>query len=221
MGCAVAKTSSCRLVTAFLVIAVSLTACGSPDAASATIREQTHQISPAGSSAAPDASLNDCRDETKWDANGTPIVVERDSTGRERRFLRYLRIYSDSSGESHGEERQMPLEVLPSPGGAVSTWRINPLPALNVQTADEVIGWLNPTHPAAGRRLLYTHFGQGCITTSDGKAYRLWPNRVALLEDTAGKGHETKQVGSQEWILSPVVLSGDAIVPGIEEHPRR
>lgn len=197
-----------RLVAAFSLIAITLAGCRSPDAVSAVSSQSRPALAPAG-------SLTDCRDETRWDGGGTPILVQHDSNGRERRVLRYLHIYSDSDGESHGEERQMPLEVLPSPGGAVSTWRINALPALNVQTADEVIGWLNPAHPAAGRRLLYTQFGQGCITTSDGKAYQLWPNRIAFLEDTVGKGHQTKQVGTQEWILSPVVLPSTAIVPSL------
>jgi hypothetical protein len=82
-----------------------------------------------------------------------------DRSGREQRFLKYLRIYVDDKGESKGEERQMPLEYLPSPGGAVSTWRINPIPTLNVQTANERVGWLNP------RQKLRKLDPAGCVET--------------------------------------------------------
>lgn len=109
--------------------------------------------------------------------------------------MRYFRIYADQNGESHFED----IEVEPD-----QTSRGSELSALIPATglifrrspADQFIDW----HPAPCRQFVITLSGRAKIEASDGEIRQIGPGTVMLADDTTGKGHITRGVGTEERI---------------------
>jgi hypothetical protein len=59
-------------------------------------------------------------------------------------------------------------------------------------------GWDGSWHPTPVRQLIVCMSGQFEITVGDGRSRRFGPGEMVMLEDTRGKGHVTKVIGSQE-----------------------
>lgn len=107
--------------------------------------------------------------------------------------MQYFRIYADDDGESHFEDvnvamdeqaRGSDLSVLYPATGVI--FRRSP--------ADQFIDW----HPAPRRQFVVTLSGTAEIEASDGEVRTIGPGTVMLAEDTTGKGHITRGVGTEE-----------------------
>ena len=59
------------------------------------------------------------------------------------------------------------------------------------------VGWDGNWHPTPVRQLIVFLSGQCEITVGDGQSRRFGPGEMVMLEDTTGKGHVTKVIGSQ------------------------
>lgn len=105
----------------------------------------------------------------------------------------YVRIFSDSHGESHFEDVHVslePREFAP------------PAPPLNLFALGETraaafVGgapsWYGDIpHPTPRRQLMCILSGSFATTASDGETRTLVPGDLLLLEDVDGKGHITK-----------------------------
>ena len=116
--------------------------------------------------------------------------------------MKYLRIYADENGESHFEDVEVPLssqsrsselsELIPATG---IIFRRSP--------ADQFIDW----HPAPRRQFVITLSGEAEVEASDGEVRRIGPGTVMLADDTTGKGHITREVGSVERLSLFVPLA--------------
>jgi hypothetical protein len=109
--------------------------------------------------------------------------------------VQYFRIYADEQGESHFEDLDIELHALPN-GSAYSDL----VPATGVifrrTPADQYADW----HPAPRRQFVITLSGEAEIEASDGEIRHIGPGTIMLAEDTTGKGHITRGVGTQERI---------------------
>ncbi len=56
-------------------------------------------------------------------------------------------------------------------------------------------GWNGDWHPAPARQFLALLSGAVEVETTDGSVLRLGPGDLVLLEDTAGRGHATRNTG--------------------------
>ena len=106
--------------------------------------------------------------------------------------IEYLRIYSDSDGCSHFEIKNVGLE---------SKDYAPPAPPLNTSTLESAdnsvflelpVGWYGDWHPTPVRQWLILMSGECEFEVGDGERLIRKAGDVVLLDDTSGKGHQTK-----------------------------
>jgi quercetin dioxygenase-like cupin family protein len=120
--------------------------------------------------------------------------------------MKIVRLYSDSSGESHWQDIEVDF-----------TWQdfappAKPLGASQFTNAKTVgfiqgeVGWVGDWHPVPQRQYMFTLQGTAEVTTSDGEK-RLFPAGTGgLVEDTTGKGHHTRVIGDSPMIMIVATL---------------
>ena len=120
--------------------------------------------------------------------------------------LSFVRLYADSVGESHFA----PLEIEtatrdfapPAPSFNVSELA----PAARHGFLQVPMGWVGELHPSPLRMWIFLLSGEMEFEASDGQRRQLLPGGAVLLEDTIGKGHRSKVVGSVAAVLAVVHL---------------
>ncbi|MHB8577468.1 MAG: cupin domain-containing protein [Dehalococcoidia bacterium] len=118
--------------------------------------------------------------------------------------MNYFRIYAGPDGESHFEDVEVPLETG---GGQSQLSQLIPATGVIFRTsaADQYISW----HPAPRRQFVITLAGEAEVEASDGEVRRIGPGTVMLADDTSGKGHITRGVGTAERLSLFVPLAGE------------
>ncbi len=109
-----------------------------------------------------------------------------------------IHVISDADGCSHFKQTDLqfthedfappaaPMQV--SEFQAARRWGLLRLP----------VGWDGSWHPTPVRQLIVFLSGQYEVTVGDGQSRRFGPGEMVMLEDTTGKGHVTKVIGSRE-----------------------
>jgi hypothetical protein len=122
--------------------------------------------------------------------------------------FRYVRLFSDASGESHFQD------VAVSPDGELSVPPAPPLrmralgPAVTAALVGGDSGWHGEVaHPAPFRMLQSYLSGAVEVTASDGESRRFGPGSLLLLEDTHGTGHSTR-VLDEDVVMLVTQLAG-------------
>jgi hypothetical protein len=114
--------------------------------------------------------------------------------------LRYTRVYADTQGESHIEGGEIELAVAgfapPAPPLHVSKF----VPAASVGFLRANPGWFGDWHPAPRRQWMVVLSGEEEIRTSDGAVRRFHAGDIVLAEDTTGKGHQSRVIGTEECV---------------------
>jgi quercetin dioxygenase-like cupin family protein len=106
--------------------------------------------------------------------------------------LQITRICTDEDGESHFEDREIPVSPAdfapPAPPLNVSS----PVPTDQMVIVEIPAGWDGDWHPAPRRQYWIGMVGRLEVTVTDGETRRFGPGDVVLLEDLTGKGHVTR-----------------------------
>jgi len=119
----------------------------------------------------------------------------------------YTCLYADSGGESHFKDVEIEFQETDFAPPAM------PLNVSSFSLATEcgfVIappGWHGDWHPTPKRQFLFYLAGQAEVGVSDGEVRTFGPGDIVLVEDTAGKGHVSRVVGSAEVLNAVVRLS--------------
>jgi hypothetical protein len=123
--------------------------------------------------------------------------------------LAYVHVYTDAAGASHfrdehfgftqGRDRGSSIHVLEAKGGAT---------LLRLKA-----GAFEDWHNAPQAWFLIVLQGASEVTTSDGKVRHFGPGSVVLLDDTSGKGHQTRALGKIDHIAAVIPIA-DAPVTG-------
>jgi quercetin dioxygenase-like cupin family protein len=120
--------------------------------------------------------------------------------------MRYVRLYSDEQGESHVEDMEVEFQTVdfapPAPPLDISQFGF----AQQCSLLRAKPGWEGDWHPAPFRQLHFYLSGVIEAETSDGEVRRIGTGGVALVEDTSGKGHRSRVVGSADVIIAVVQL---------------
>jgi len=122
--------------------------------------------------------------------------------------MKYTRIYADPAGESHFKDVEVEFQETDFAPPAM------PLNVSSFSSATECgfitapPGWYGDWHPAPQRQFLFYLAGQGEVGVSDGEVRTFGPGDIVLVEDTTGKGHVSRVVGSAEVLNAVVRLSG-------------
>ena len=107
----------------------------------------------------------------------------------------YHRIYSDAHGESHFDRVTVEQSLVQAAPPAAPFYVSKDGSASKYRFYTFEPGWIGELHPAPTRQFLALMSGRVEMETTDGKARRLGPGDLVLLEDTSGKGHVTRNIG--------------------------
>ncbi len=114
--------------------------------------------------------------------------------------LKYVRVYADSIGESHFEDLEIDLNEIDfaPPAPPIFTSDLNP--SSNYGFASVLPGWESEWHPAPKRQFMIYLSGTIEAEVSDGEIRQFGPGSITLTEDTIGKGHKSRVVGSDQVV---------------------
>ena len=120
--------------------------------------------------------------------------------------LHYVRIYSDSNGQSHFGEVEATFQLVdyapPAPPISVS----EDLGAEGVSFISSPSGWFGDWHPAPRRQFTFMLAGELEAEVSDGEVRIFKPGDIVLVEDTTGQGHISRVVSKERVYLAVVPL---------------
>lgn len=119
--------------------------------------------------------------------------------------MKYTRIYSDASGETHLED------VTPEMKRADHSSMISEMIAAKGVIFRETNGaqYFVDWHNAPRRQFVVNLSGEVEITVSDGEKRRFGPGTILLAEDVTGKGHISRGVGNSDRLSIFVPLIGE------------
>ena len=111
------------------------------------------------------------------------------------------RLYSGADGQTHAEE----IEAKFTAGSPNEVFKLMAITGaeLHRSTPGTVQDW----HNAPRRQYVITLSGQGEVELAGGKKIHLGPGHIELAEDTTGKGHITRTVGSEDRVTITLPLS--------------
>ena len=127
-----------------------------------------------------------------WLAHTQPDVV----TAQSRKPIMMTRIYTGPDGLAHAEEIEMKLN-----GNATEM-----IKATGVEFSRRAPGSNNEWHTGPRRQFVITLSGRGEIEVAEGKKVAVGPGHINLIEDTTGKGHITRNLGSEDRIAITIPL---------------
>jgi len=115
-------------------------------------------------------------------------------------YLEYVRLFADSLGESHFEDLKIDLNEIDfaPPAPPIFTSDLNP--SSNYGFASVLPRWESEWHPAPKRQFMIYLSGTIEAEVSDGEIRQFGPGSITLVEDTIGKGHKSRVVGSDPVI---------------------
>jgi quercetin dioxygenase-like cupin family protein len=111
------------------------------------------------------------------------------------------RLYTGSDGQTHFEEMEVKFTV----GNNNEVYKLMATAGAELHRAapGTVIDW----HTAPRRQYVITLSGQGEIEVAGGKKFHVGPGHIDLVEDTTGKGHITRVIGSEERVTLQLPLT--------------
>lgn len=119
----------------------------------------------------------------------------------------YTRLYADANGESHFEDVKIEFASVdfapPAPPLDISAF--GSAESCSLLRAPE--GWYGDWHPAPFRQFHFYLAGEIEAEASDGEVRRFGPRSIILVEDTTGKGHRSRIIGSTDALIAVVKLS--------------
>ena len=126
---------------------------------------------------------------------GANYVGEETAMAQSPTPIQVTRMYTGDDGETHVEEIQVPLR---SRGGGTAL--SEPVDVTSLQfrrtNRDYFIDW----HNAPRRQYVITLSGESEVELGDGTKIRLHPGHILLAEDTEGRGHISRAVGTEDRI---------------------
>jgi len=132
-----------------------------------------------------------------WRAQTDQDVV----VAQTRKPIAATRLYTGPDGQSHAEEIEMKLT-----DGASEMMK-----ATGVQFRRTPPGTFSDWHRGPRRQYVITLSGRGEIEIAGGKKISLEPGHIELIEDTTGKGHTTRVVGTEDRVSISIPLADQTI----------
>jgi quercetin dioxygenase-like cupin family protein len=133
---------------------------------------------------------------------GWAAKTDRDVVGAQApKSITATRIFTGPDGQSHSEEFELTL----TDGNSAM------LKATGVQFRRQPPGRFSDWHVGPRRQFIITLSGRGEIEVAGGKKIDLVPGRIELIEDTTGKGHTTRVVGSEDRVSIAIPLADQTL----------
>jgi quercetin dioxygenase-like cupin family protein len=125
--------------------------------------------------------------------------------------LNYVHVYADAAGASHFREEHFNFARGGDHGSFIHALEAKGGATLIRLKAGAVEDW----HNAPQAWFLFVLQGASEVTTSDGQVRHFGPGSVVLIDDTTGKGHQTRVVGKSDHIAAVIPIA-DAPVTGVK-----
>ena len=142
-------------------------------------------------------------------ASAAPAETEPQETKVADPF-KYTRIYNDEDGVSHFGVAEVAFTLaefaLPAPPISVSKG----MKVESVVFISSPPGWYGDWHPVPRRQIMFCLAGELEVQVSDGMVRTFGPGSVVLVEDTEGKGHVSRVVGTERVFMAALPMEGVA-----------
>lgn len=120
--------------------------------------------------------------------------------------LKYVRVYSDSVGETHFEDQVISLNEIDFAPPAPPIHTSDLIPSNSYGFLSVLPGWESEWHPTPKRQFIIYLSGIIEAEVSDGEIRQFGPGSITLVEDTHGKGHKSKAIGDDRIVLAVIQL---------------
>lgn len=121
-------------------------------------------------------------------------------------FLKYVRVYSDSIGETHFEDLEISLDEIDFAPPAPPIYTSDLISSTSYGFLSVLPGWESGWHPTPKRQFIIYLSGIIQAEVSDGEIRQFGPGSITLVEDTSGIGHKSKALGNDKIVLVVIQL---------------
>jgi hypothetical protein len=122
--------------------------------------------------------------------------VDRDlMTAQTRMPLLVTRLFTGADGQTHAETREVTLK---NDGRSAAAELSETVRVSGLQFRRTSPAYALDFHPAPTRQYVVTLSGRGEVELGDGTKIPLGPGHILLAEDTTGKGHISRAIGSED-----------------------
>ena len=142
-------------------------------------------------------------------ASGGPAQPNPEKTEAAEDFS-HARIYTDADGVTHFGVAEISFTLAdyapPAPSISVSQ-------GMNVKSVVFISsppGWYGNWHPAPRRQIMFCLAGELEVRVSDGEVRTFGPGSVVLVEDTEGRGHISRVVGTERVFMAALPLESES-----------
>ena len=126
----------------------------------------------------------------------------RDGVGAQKRKTVFItRLYTGPDGQTHAEE----VEAKFTTGGTNDVFKMVGTSGAELHRAPA--GRVSDWHTAPRRQYVITLSGRGELEVSGGKKIAVEPGHIELVEDTTGKGHITRVIGTEDRVTLQLPVS--------------
>ena len=128
--------------------------------------------------------------------------AEGASAAQNRTPVKIHRFFTGPDGLTHAEEIEVKFE-----GGTDGNGLYKFLSNSNAVLRRSPPGRVNDWHTASRRQYIITLSGHAELVLSGGQTLKVGPGDIELAEDTTGKGHITRTVGTEDRISIAIPVS--------------
>jgi hypothetical protein len=126
-------------------------------------------------------------------------------TTQRRTPVPITRLYTGSDGETHVEQiSDIKLNADPARGGLEVS---DVIKVTGLQFARTPPGWVRNWHTGERHQYIVVLSGKGEIEVAGGRKIPLEPGSVILEEDSTGKGHISRTIGTEDRIALNIQLA--------------
>jgi len=118
----------------------------------------------------------------------------------------YTRVYSSPDGGSHFRDEALEMTPGVYVPGIPLVDSAEPRAATAVRFSRVGAGYDSDWHPAPRRQFVLILSGVLEVTVEDGEARRFGAGSVVFVEDTAGKGHQSRALGADDLVWAAVAV---------------
>jgi len=112
------------------------------------------------------------------------------------------RLYTGSDNQTHAEEVELKFTTT-GPTAEVSRM----LPVSSAELHRSAAGTVQDWHRAPRRQYVITLSGRGEVEVAGGKKIFAGPGHIDLVEDTTGKGHISRELGTEDRVTLQLPIS--------------
>ena len=134
-----------------------------------------------------------------------PLIGERVVMAQTHKPIYATRLYTGTDNQTHAQEVELKFT-----SSGVSTEVSRMLPVSAAELHRSAAGTFEDWHRAPRRQYVITLSGRGEIEVAGGKKIFAGPGHIDLVEDTTGKGHISRELGTEDRVTLQLPISDES-----------